>query len=80
MVRRLCPCNQERFFMSIGPWQIALIGVLLILLFGRGKISGLMGDVGRGITAFKKGLKTADEETSVKLEEPAQDAKVKSAD
>ncbi|RMB08154.1 twin-arginine translocase TatA/TatE family subunit [Eilatimonas milleporae] len=66
--------------MSIGPWQIALIGVLLILLFGRGKISGLMGDVGRGITAFKKGLKTADEETSVKLEEPAQDAKVKSAD
>ena len=66
--------------MSIGPWQIALVGVLLILLFGRGKISGLMGDVGRGITAFKKGLKTADEETSVKLEDPAADAKVKSAD
>lgn len=37
--------------------QIAIVVLLLILLFGRGKISDLMGDVAKGITSFKKGLK-----------------------
>ena len=41
--------------MSIGFWQIAIVVVLVVLLFGRGKISSLMGEVGKGITAFKKG-------------------------
>ena len=43
--------------MAMGPWQLAIIAVLVLLLFGRGKISTLMGDVGNGITAFKNGLK-----------------------
>ena len=43
--------------MSIGFWQIAIIVVLVVLLFGRGKISGLMGDVAKGIKSFKKGMK-----------------------
>ena len=42
--------------MSIGFWQIAIVVVLVVLLFGRGKISGLMGDVAKGIKSFKKGL------------------------
>ena len=40
--------------MSIGFWQIAIVVVLVVLLFGRGKISSLMGDVAKGIKSFKK--------------------------
>ena len=40
--------------MSIGFWQIAIVAVLIVLLFGRGKISSLMGDVAKGIKSFKK--------------------------
>ena len=43
--------------MSVGFWQIAIIVVLVVLLFGRGKISSLMGDVAKGIKSFKKGMK-----------------------
>jgi len=39
-----------------GFWQIAIVVVLVVLLFGRGKISSLMGDVAKGIKSFKKGL------------------------
>ena len=42
--------------MSIGFWQIAIVAVLIVLLFGRGKISSLMGDVAKGIKSFKKGM------------------------
>ena len=42
--------------MSIGFWQIAVVAVLIVLLFGRGKISDLMGDVAKGIKSFKKGI------------------------
>lgn len=42
--------------MGISVWQILIIGVILVLLFGRGKISELMGDVAKGIKSFKKGM------------------------
>ena len=42
--------------MSIGIWQIAIVVVLVVLLFGRGKLSSLMGDVAKGIKSFKKGM------------------------
>ncbi|WP_350334160.1 twin-arginine translocase TatA/TatE family subunit [Coralliovum pocilloporae] len=42
--------------MSLGFWQIVIIAVIVVLLFGRGKISELMGDVAKGINSFKKGL------------------------
>tara|TARA_B100001093_G_C26732143_1_gene972718 strand:+ start:1036 stop:1236 length:201 start_codon:yes stop_codon:yes gene_type:complete len=42
--------------MSIGIWQIAIVVILVVLLFGRGKISSLMGDVAKGIKSFKKGM------------------------
>ena len=44
--------------MSIGFWQIAIVVVLVVLLFGRGKISDLMGDVAKGIKSFQKGMKS----------------------
>ena len=46
--------------MSIGPLQILLIILLVVLLFGAGKLPRLMGDVAKGINAFKKGLKEDD--------------------
>ena len=42
--------------MSIGIWQIAIVVILVVLLFGRGKISSLMGDVAKGNKSFKKGM------------------------
>ena len=42
--------------MSIGIWQIAIVIILVVLLFGRGKISSLMGYVAKGIKSFKKGM------------------------
>ena len=44
--------------MSIGFWQIAVVVILVVLLFGRGKISSWMGDVAKGIKSFKKGMAT----------------------
>lgn len=45
-------------------WQILIVLVLFVLLFGRGKISGLMGDVAKGIKSFKSGLSDEGEEKS----------------
>ncbi len=42
---------------------LIIVGLLLFVLFGRGKISALMGDVAKGVTAFRKGLKDGDEES-----------------
>ena len=50
--------------MSIGFWQIAVVVILVVLLFGRGKISSLMGDVAKGIKSFKKGMATDTSENS----------------
>ena len=57
--------------MSIGFWQIAVVVVLVVLLFGRGKISALMGDVAKGIKSFKRGMKdpTQDQSESVTSED-----------
>lgn len=42
--------------MSVGPWQIILIVLLIVLLFGRGKISSFMEDLGKGMKSFKDGM------------------------
>ena len=56
--------------MSIGFWQIAIVVVLVVLLFGRGKISDLMGDVAKGIKSFKKGMKDPEkDQTSATISE-----------
>ncbi|MBO0346270.1 twin-arginine translocase TatA/TatE family subunit [Roseibium limicola] len=50
--------------MGISIWQILIIAVVVVLLFGRGKISELMGDVAKGIKSFKKGMAEDDADTS----------------
>jgi sec-independent protein translocase protein TatA len=48
---------------AMSIWHILIVGVVVVLLFGRGKISELMGDVAKGIKSFKKGM-ADDEETA----------------
>ncbi|MEM9913085.1 MAG: twin-arginine translocase TatA/TatE family subunit [Pseudomonadota bacterium] len=54
---------------NIGLPGILLIAVVVLVLFGRGKISSLMGEVGKGITSFKKGVAEGTKE----LDEAEQD-------
>ena len=54
---------------NIGLPGILLIAIVVLVLFGRGKISSLMGEVGKGITSFKKGITEGNKE----LEDAAND-------
>ncbi len=47
---------------NIGPAGFIIIAVVVLVLFGRGKVSALMGEVGKGITSFKKGIKEGSDE------------------
>ena len=49
---------------NIGWSGIIIVAVLVVLLFGRGKISSIMGDVARGIKSFKKGMSDNPDQTS----------------
>lgn len=53
---------------GLAPWHIILLFLVVVLMFGRGKVSELMGDVAKGIKSFKKGM--ADDEV-----QPAQPVK-----
>ena len=55
---------------NIGLPGILLIAVVVLVLFGRGKISSLMGEVGKGITAFKKGVNDSKKELEEETSEP----------
>ncbi len=59
--------------MQMGPWQILVIGIVVLILFGRGKVSNLMGEVGKGITAFKKGVADGTKEIDTAAAEAAKD-------
>jgi len=67
--------------MQPSVWQILIVAALVLVLFGRGRISEMMGDVGKGIKSFKKGI-TDEEEKPVaqaKLDPKTIDAVEKSA-
>ena len=54
---------------NIGLPGILLIAIVVVVLFGRGKISSLMGEVGKGITSFKKGVSEGQDEANDVLDE-----------
>jgi len=64
--------------MGLSVWQIAIIAVVVLVLFGRGRISEMMGDFGKGISSFKKGMNEDVEETppaaKPRIEAPAKEA------
>tara|TARA_S200000501_G_scaffold194789_1_gene183494 strand:- start:397 stop:582 length:186 start_codon:yes stop_codon:yes gene_type:complete len=55
--------------MGISFWQILIVVALLVILFGRGKISEFMGDVAKGVKSFKKGINDDDEQKSINKSE-----------
>lgn len=57
---------------NIGLPGLLLIAVVVLVMFGRGKVSSLMGEVGKGITAFKRGIKDG----SAELDDPADERPV----
>ncbi|GJE59150.1 twin-arginine translocase TatA/TatE family subunit [Methylobacterium trifolii] len=57
---------------SMSIWHWVVVAVIVMLLFGRGKVSDLMGDVAKGIKAFKKGM--AEDETPAQASHPVQPA------
>jgi sec-independent protein translocase protein TatA len=59
---------EKKMLNNIGLPGLLLIAVVVLVLFGRGKISSLMGEVGKGITAFKKGVKDGTEELENNVE------------
>ncbi len=58
--------------MAPSIWQIGIVVILLVLLFGRGKISSLMGDVAKGIKSFKKGM--SEDPDAAKVENQPEEA------
>ena len=61
--------------MSFGVWQILILAVVVLVLFGRGRISEMMGDFGKGISSFKKGMNEEDSKpaSSAQIEAPAKE-------
>ncbi len=55
------------------PMALLLIAIVVLVLFGRGKVSSLMGEVGKGITAFKRGVKDGADEIERAADTPAAD-------
>ena len=62
-------------FNQIGLPGIILIAVVVLILFGRGKISSLMGEVGKGITSFKKGISEGKQDLAKTQEEVSEAVK-----
>lgn len=60
---------------NIGPAGFIIIAIVVLVLFGRGKVSALMGEVGKGITSFKKGLKDGSDEIEKAPEDASQNAR-----
>ena len=63
--------------MGLSVWQILIIAVVVLVLFGRGRISEMMGDFGKGISSFKKGMNEEDgpaTTSKAQIEAPAKDA------
>ena len=56
---------------GVSIWHWVVVGVIVMLLFGRGKISELMGDMAKGIKAFKKGMSDDEAAASTSPSSPA---------
>lgn len=64
---------QLAFIQNVGPMGAILIAVVVLVLFGRGKISSMMGEVGKGISSFKKGVEDGKKEVEDQTAEAARD-------
>jgi sec-independent protein translocase protein TatA len=61
---------------NIGPFQILIIALVILVLFGRGRISEMMGDFGKGVKSFRQGLNEDEPKAAPqRIEGPAHEAK-----
>jgi len=60
--------------MGIGIWQVVLILVVVLIIFGAGKLPRVMGDVAKGVRNFKSGLKEGEDESADKPQVTKSDA------
>jgi sec-independent protein translocase protein TatA len=60
--------------LGLSIWKIAIIVGLVVLLFGKGKVSALMGDLASGIKSFKKGMAEDDSDSKVIDQKPVETA------
>ncbi len=58
--------------LGLSIWKLLIIGALVVVLFGKGKVSDLMGDLAKGIKSFKKGMAEDDDEPKVINQKPAE--------
>jgi sec-independent protein translocase protein TatA len=54
---------------SFSIWHWLVVGIIILLLFGKGRFSGMMGDVAEGIKSFKKGMSEEDEKPAPRIED-----------
>ena len=66
--------------MGIGPWQIILILVIVLIIFGAGKLPRVAGDIAKGVKNFKKGLAEDDDAAADKGASKAIDASERAAE
>ncbi|RVQ66450.1 twin-arginine translocase TatA/TatE family subunit [Croceicoccus ponticola] len=55
--------------MNVGPWQLIIIALVILVLFGRGRISEMMGDFGKGIKSFKQGMNDESSKDMMRIEQ-----------
>lgn len=61
--------------MGLSVWHILVVALVILVLFGRGRISEMMGDFGKGIKSFKEGIKEEDDKpVAPRIEAPSADA------
>jgi len=53
---------------NIGPFQILIVALVVLVLFGRGRISEMMGDFGKGVKSFRQGLSDDDKAAPRRVE------------
>ena len=63
--------------MGISIWQVVLVLVIILILFGAGKIPRVMGDVAKGIKSFKAGMKEGEESEEIDDDSSLQEKKKK---
>ena len=64
--------------MSLGPFQLLIIALVILVLFGRGRISEMMGDFGKGVKSFREGMSDEDRAAAAapaRIEGPQHEAK-----
>ena len=59
--------------MGLSFWHILVVLVVILVLFGAGKLPGVMGDLGKGLRNFKDGLKGSDDKSSDTSDKPKAD-------